>query len=271
MQMAYNPEVFFTRVGQEIEKRGTGNFVAGDDNPYYRHKRLKFLTRFLDSIDFQSKTVLEVGFGPGGNLWHIAMHHKPKVLFGADISQKMCDLAAKNLRGLDNIKLAKIDGTHLPFEDQSIETSFTVTVLQHVTDGKMLLALIKDICRVTKDTIVIMEDIGSHQELSGEGSTVNRTVDIYKRAFGEDGFELQDVQYLNTKVSRRWYEFSWRVYRRLFGRKHHEGEQINTVGKLLIGIPMMGARFLDELFVERSNLAKLTFTNTSRHKPMRPS
>jgi hypothetical protein len=75
--MAYNPETYWTRVGQEIEKRGDANFVAGDDNPYYRYKRLKFLKRFLDPIDFHSKTVLEVGCGPGGNLRHIATHHDP--------------------------------------------------------------------------------------------------------------------------------------------------------------------------------------------------
>jgi hypothetical protein len=31
--MTYNPELYWTRVGQEIEKRSNENLVAGDDNP----------------------------------------------------------------------------------------------------------------------------------------------------------------------------------------------------------------------------------------------
>jgi ubiquinone/menaquinone biosynthesis C-methylase UbiE len=61
-----------------------------------------------------------------------------------------------------------IDGTHLPFEDRSIDLSFTVTVLQHVTDAAMLEALVKDICRVTRDTVVIMEDIGQCERLGAK-------------------------------------------------------------------------------------------------------
>ena len=70
--MTYNPETYWSRVGQEIEKRAGDNVIAGDNNPYYVYKRSKFLRRFLDTIDFQSKTILEVGFGPGGNLLVLA-------------------------------------------------------------------------------------------------------------------------------------------------------------------------------------------------------
>ena len=78
----YDPEVYWSGVAQEIGKRGD-NYIAGDDNPYFRYKRLKFLKEFLDTIDFQSKSVLEVGFGPGGNLKHLATHHAPKRILGS--------------------------------------------------------------------------------------------------------------------------------------------------------------------------------------------
>ena len=83
----------------------------------------------------------------------------------------------------------------------------------------MLKALISDICRVTRDTVVVMEDIGHHQLLDAEGAGINRTVDAYKNLFAEHGFQLRDVRFLNTKVSRRWYEFAWRVYRRVFASR----------------------------------------------------
>jgi ubiquinone/menaquinone biosynthesis C-methylase UbiE len=194
--------------------------TAGDDNPYYAYKRSKFLRRFLDTIDFQSKTIMGVGFGPGGNLRHIVTYHRPAFILGADISQTMHDLAERNLRSYGNLRLAKIDGSHLPFDSRSVDLSFTVTVLQHVTDATMLKALVSDICRVTRDTVVVMEDIGHYQLLDAEGAAgINRTVDAYKNLFAEHGFQLRDVRFLNTKVSRRWYEFAWRVYRRVFASR----------------------------------------------------
>ena len=88
--MTYNPEPYWSYVGQQIQKRAGDNVIAGDDNPYHAYKRSKFLRRFLDTIDFQSKTIMEVGFGPGGNLRHIVSHHRPASILGADISQTMC-------------------------------------------------------------------------------------------------------------------------------------------------------------------------------------
>jgi ubiquinone/menaquinone biosynthesis C-methylase UbiE len=257
--MTYNPETYWSHVAQEIQKRTRDNVIAGDDNPYYTYKRSKFLRRFLDTIDYESKTIMEVGFGPGGNLRHIATCHRPHLILGADISQTMYDIAQRNLRSYGNVRLAKIDGKHLPFDSRSVDLSFTVTVLQHVTDATMLEALVSDICRVTRDTVIVMEDIGQHQLLDGVGAGINRTVNAYQNLFAEYGFQLRHVQFLNTKVSRRWHDFAWRVYSRVFGRHHHEGDQINPAGKLLIGLPLAVTRILDDLQTEDQNLAKLAF------------
>jgi SAM-dependent methyltransferase len=262
-RMTYNPETYWSRVGQEIEKRAGDNVIAGDDNPYYSYKRSRFLCQFLDTIDFQSKTIMEVGFGPGGNLRHIATFHRPQLILGADISQTMCEIARRNLRSFRNVRLTKIDGTHLPFEDCSIDLSLTVTVLHHVTDAAMLEALVKDICRVTRDTVVIMEDIGQCEQLGGGGSFIGRTVGAYENLFTKHGFQLRETRFLNTKVSRRWYEFSWRAYRRVFAHDHHEGDRINFLGKVLIGLPLILTRALDDFLTEDQNLAKLTFVRKS--------
>src|SRR5262249_36955425 len=161
------------------------------DNPYYAYKRKKFLRRFLDTIDFQSKTIMEVGFGPGGNLRHIATRYQPHLILGADISQTMYDIAQRNLRSFQNVKLVKIDGVHLPFDSNSVDLSLTVTVLQHVTHASMLKSLVKDICRVTRDTIIIVEDIGHREELSDGGAPgIRRTVGIYQSLFAEHSFQL---------------------------------------------------------------------------------
>jgi len=245
----YEPEVYWSRVAQEIEKRGN-NYIAGDDNPYYRYKRRKFLKEFLDTIDVQSKTVLEVGFGPGGNLKHLAMHHAPTKLFGADVSGKMLELATKNLNKHD-VTLAKIDGANLPYPTQVVDISFTVTVLQHNTDDTAFKRLVQELCRVTKTMIVIMEDIGAGQ--SGIG-WIARPVETYRSVFAECGFTLSDVRFLNTKISRRWYES---IDRRFISSRHQEGDPISFAMKCLIGLPVPITSRLDRVFVEKANLAKM--------------
>jgi hypothetical protein len=64
---------------------------------------------------------------------------------------------------------------------------------------------------------------------------------------------------LNTKVSCGWYEFSWRAYRRVFAHDHHEGDRINFLGKVFMGLPLVLTRALDDFLTEDQNLAKLTF------------
>jgi ubiquinone/menaquinone biosynthesis C-methylase UbiE len=254
----YNPEVYWSRVAQEIKNRGE-NYIAGDDNPYYRYKRHKFLRRFLDTIDFQSKVVLEVGFGPGGNLKHIATHHTPRKVFGADISQDMLEIATKNLSLYDTVELKKIDGVNVPYPDQSVDISFTVTVLQHTTNETMFRNLVQELCRVTKTTIVIMEDIGWSKTLGGEGSHIGRQVNIYKSIFAEYGFQLAQFQFLNTKISRLWYEWVVSFYRHFNPKQHREGDPIEVALKCLIGLPISITRVLDEVFNEDHDLAKMIF------------
>ena len=254
----YDPETHWSRVAQEVARRGE-NVIAGDDNPYFRYKRRKFVRRFLDTIDFRSKVVLEVGFGPGGNLLHIATKHAPGKLLGADISPNMVALATRRLRSLGGVELTKIDGSSLPYPDRSVDISFTVTVLQHNTDGAMFRKLVQELCRVSKDTIVVMEDIGTNPNVSGEGDWTGRRVDVYKSVFAESGFQLSRCRFLNTKVSRTWHDRVFGLYKRRIARQHHEGDPIAGPLKLVLALPMLITRILDDIFVEDRNLAKMTF------------
>ena len=130
----YHPEPYWSEVADKIAARGDENVVAGDDEPYYRYKRRAFL-KLLNSVNFKDKKVLEIGNGPGGNLREV-WKHKPESLTGVDISQQMVDLAKKHNHS--NVRIIKINGTELPFEEQSFDIVFTATVLQHNTDEEML-------------------------------------------------------------------------------------------------------------------------------------
>jgi 2-polyprenyl-3-methyl-5-hydroxy-6-metoxy-1,4-benzoquinol methylase len=135
----YIPESYWDEVARQIRLRKGRNLVAGDDEPFYRYKRNKLL-KLLNRINFTNKKVLEVGSGPGGNLLEIYKQH-PAVLYGADISEEMIGLSEKNT-GKWNIPVVKTNGSDLPFSAGYFDVVITVTVLQHITDEKMLNTLI---------------------------------------------------------------------------------------------------------------------------------
>lgn len=252
----FDSESYWSRIGQEIKQRRHESYLAGDDNPYLSYKRNKFLKLFLNNIDFQSKVILEIGCGPGGNLLHLARRHFPMKLVGVDISQTMIEIASDNMARNNVVaELHKIDGMNLPFSEEAIDISFTVTVLQHVTDGAILKSLIQEICRVTKTSIVLVESTGNGG-LSRNGSSIVRDVDIYKAIFIEYGFELFDCLYLNTKVSRLWNDI---ISQRFLSKKHKKGEQIGLIHRTLVASALPITRILDELFVEKQDLTKLVF------------
>jgi ubiquinone/menaquinone biosynthesis C-methylase UbiE len=197
----YDVESYWSRVANEIMQRGHENIVAGDDNPFFRYKREKFLKKFFHTLDLDSKVVLEVGCGPGGNLVEIVQRCAPKKVIGADISEAMIEIAKRNLaRHHAAAELHKVDGVRLPFADGSIDLSYTVTVLQHNTNGDALKALVREICRVTPKTVVLIEDTGN-EGLGGTGSFIARSVDVYKSILAQRNFTISDCSYLNTRVS----------------------------------------------------------------------
>jgi hypothetical protein len=126
----------------------------------------------------------------------------------------------------------------------------------------MFQALVADLCRVANSTIVAMEDIG-HAGAGGEGTAISRRVDVYEAAFAEHGFRLKDIQFLDTQVSRAWYRLVFSRYKRLRGKRHQEGDPIGFWTKLLFGLPLPLTRFLDDVYVERRDLAKMVFERPS--------
>jgi hypothetical protein len=74
--------------------------------------------------------------------------------------------------------------------------------------------------------------------------------------FADGGFRLSDVRFLNTKISRSWYDS---MQRRFISSRHREGDPISLGMKTLIGLPIPITSLLDEMFVENANLAQMIF------------
>jgi SAM-dependent methyltransferase len=255
--MTYHPEPHWSRVAEHIRRRGSKNFLAGDDNPYYRYKRRKFLRHLLRSIDVRSKTVLEVGCGPGGNLLELASR-RPARLIGVDISQAMINLAVENLSGREQlVELRKTDGTTIPLPDLSVDITLTVTVLQHNTVPAMFQGLVKEICRVTKTAILLIEDTGTETDpVPASRSAVARPVGAYQAECCKHGFRLSACENLGLRVSRRLHGG---VRRCLGPRVRNVGEPCPTLAKIAMTVCLPVTRVLDSVCPDDRDLTKMAF------------
>jgi SAM-dependent methyltransferase len=196
---AYQPREFWSEVAEEIRRRPNGNEVAGDDTPYYRYKRARFLADFLDPMPVRGQRVLEVGCGPGGNLRRIAQA-QPRELVGCDVAPTMVELARRATRDLPGVEVLEVNGTALPFDDRRFDLAFTVTVLMHNPDS-MLAKILPEICRVAATHVYLFEDTGPRKRASH--SHFLRPVAEYAAICAAQGFRMVSADALPVFASER--------------------------------------------------------------------
>ena len=248
----YNPESYWDQVAHEIGSRRELKLIAGDDEPYYRYKRAKFL-QLLNRLDVTGKTVLEVGSGPGGNL-DVLSRKGAGALYGADVSQRMIALSRRLLQGR-GVEIRKTNGTSLPFEDRFFDLVFTSTVLQHNTHEESLRGLITEICRVSRSEVVIFERI--EPVVKGHDSNLGRPVSYYAALFREQGFELRETRFLHIQAS----YVVCGLIRKLFNpRSRREGESLTSFSLWLQRVLLPLTRILDRWVPGKRDLGMLHFT-----------
>lgn len=252
-KQGYQPEEYWSEVAERIASREGSNVVAGDDEPYYRYKRERFL-QMLHTVDFKGKSVLEIGCGPGGNLREV-WKHKPASLTGADISRQMTELAREN--NADEVRIVKVDGTKLPFDDQSFDIVFTATVLQHNTDEGMLKKLMAEIARVSGNKIYLFERIEA--DTIGDELCYGRPVGYYSSIMREHGFNLVSEEYINIRSS---YYVSGAIRKGLNPGSRKEGEPLNGISLLLQKLSLPVTKALDKVFTSKKDVARLEFIRT---------
>jgi len=248
---SYHPESYWNEVAKRISGRNDNKLLSGDDEPYYAYKRKKFLKLF-DQIPFSNKIVLEIGSGPGGNLYEISKQ-SPKELYGTDVSGEMIKLSSRLLNNT-NIKIEKIDGETLPFPSNYFDISFTSTVLQHNTDERMLKSIIKEICRVSGRDIYIFERI--EKKITGNELNLGRPVSYYKEIFEQNSFKLIETEFLYIQIS---YLICGAIRKVFNSRKRKEGEPISRPAYYLQRIFLPITSILDPIFKEKRDLAMLHF------------
>jgi len=246
----YHPEPYWSEVAKRIKSRKGENVIAGDDEPFYRYKRKQFL-KMLHAVDFNGKSILEIGSGPGGNLKEIWAQN-PSRLVGADISLEMILIAQNHLS--DKIELEKIDGTSLPFQNQEFNYVFTATVLQHNTNEEMLKKIMAELCRVSKEKVFLFERIES--KIKGDDLCYGRPVGYYEGIMNQHSFELQSRSFINIRVS----YFISGIIRKTFGKKGRtEGEPYRKSVIILQNITLPITKLLDKIFISKKDIARLEF------------
>ena len=251
MTKPYNPETYWDTVAENISSRQDLKIIAGDDEPYYRYKRRRFL-ELLATIDFSNKTVLEIGSGPGGNLDFI-YNRGTKKITGVDISQQMVALSEFLLAGKD-IDVLKINGKDLPFGDKNFDIVFTSTVLQHNTNENELQQLIKEICRVSKDEVLLFERIES--TIKGHESNLGRPISYYEKILKAQGFTLTYKHSLPIQAS----YFVCGAIRKLFNRRDRkESEPLTILSIALEKLTLPLTSILDEVVPSNRDVMLLKF------------
>jgi SAM-dependent methyltransferase len=253
MSEVYHPKPYWSDVAKRIGSRGGHNVIAGDDEPYYRYKRNKFL-QLLSTLDIEGKNVAEIGSGPGGNL--VFVHaFRPKTLTGIDISADMIALAKTHVPA--DIQFINTSGESIPLDPQHFDLTFTATVLQHNTDDAMWRRVIADICRVTKDEVHVFEKVTD--KISGDDLCMGRPVDYYAEIFAQHGFEKVKHQYLHIKLG---YLVCGAIRKGLNPKSRQEGEPLNGISVFLQKALLPITNVLDGILKLNSDLCHIHFKRT---------
>jgi len=251
MNQTYNPEAYWDKVAENIASRNDHRLIAGNDEPYYRYKRKRFL-ELMDTIDFSQKEVLEIGSGPGGNLVYL-LSKECKSITGVDISDQMVQLSRKLLKGQE-IQIIKTNGRDLPFENKSFDITFTSTVLQHNTDENQLKKIIQEICRVSRNEVILFERI--ENKIKGHTSNLGRPIRYYADFFKDHGFILNQTKSLQIQVS----YYACGLIRKIFNLKtREEGEPLSKISIILEKLILPLTKFLDKFIPSNRDLTLLKF------------
>jgi SAM-dependent methyltransferase len=246
----YHPEPYWSEVAKKIKQRKGQNIMAGDDEPFYRYKRARFL-QMLRTLSFTNKKVLELGSGPGGNLIEV-YKSGPSQLVGADISSEMIQIAGENVP--QDIELVKIDGQKLPFEDRSFDLVFSVTVLQHNSDENMMTNILKEMCRVSNGEVALFERV--EKELKGDDLCMGRPIDLYAKICEAQGFKLKSTEHINIRAS---YLVCGAYRKGLNPPSRKEGDPLSPLSFRLQQISLPFTKLIDKVLASPTDLTKMVF------------
>ena len=86
---------------------------------------IQLYEHLCSKINLNNLKVLEVGSGRGGGASYIARYHKPKIIYGIDLSSKAIDLC-KDTHNEENLEFLVGDSANIPFDNDSFDVVINV-------------------------------------------------------------------------------------------------------------------------------------------------
>lgn len=111
--------------------------------------------------DGQSGRLLEVGCGEGLFLSRIAKERPELNIYGVDVWKEILDRARERFDkdGIKNVRLECAEGKKMPFKDKSFDTIVCVNVLFNIPSEEMVMEVLCEISRVSKNGAKLILDI----------------------------------------------------------------------------------------------------------------
>jgi len=122
------------------------------DAQYSEEQEAKIEAALNNTKPSQSQLILDLGCGTGLLFQHIAK--STKLVVGIDISSKILQEAKKRIKQLPNAAVIRADADHTPFQNQTFDQVFAITLLQNMPNPLKTLREIKRVAR-PQSTIIV--------------------------------------------------------------------------------------------------------------------
>ncbi len=165
--------------------------------PYDQYRRNKLIKLLKMHELAGGKSVLEIGCGVGDLLLEISKF-KPRELYGVDSDPEMIGFAQQLLEGIE-VDLLAADVRRLPFPEKSFDVVVVMFELQYILDKHQLQQVVHEICRLSRQWIVLVED--TSPEGKKEEDHLRRPMETYKEAFKKERFYLRRTDFLDVSAS----------------------------------------------------------------------
>jgi ubiquinone/menaquinone biosynthesis C-methylase UbiE len=99
------------------------------------------VARTVAGIDFDGKTVIDIGCGSGGATITLVTQHGAERVVGLDVEALVCQRARARVerhRLTDRIEIREVSPGPLPFEDASVDIVFSKDSIVHIPDKESL-------------------------------------------------------------------------------------------------------------------------------------
>jgi ubiquinone/menaquinone biosynthesis C-methylase UbiE len=159
------------------------------------------VARTVADVDFDGKTVIDIGCGSGGATIALVSEHRAGRVIGLDVEALVCENARARVErhGLaDRIEIRQVSPGPLPFEDSSVDIVFSKDSIVHIPDKESLAVDVFRVLRpggwfVASDWLIAHDDDPSPamaayiaaEDLEFEMASPDR----YRGALASAGFE----------------------------------------------------------------------------------